>query len=47
MRQELGDFVFEDYDFDKSLGRREKREAAVLENGARYEGEWLPRTDVR
>jgi hypothetical protein len=47
MRQELGDFVFEDYDFDKSLGRREKREATVLENGARYEGEWLPRTDVR
>lgn len=47
MRANLGEFVYEDFPFEKKLGPREYREAAVLENGARYEGEWIPKTDVR
>ena len=42
MRQELGEFIYEDLAFEKKLGSREQRDAVLLENGAKYEGEWTP-----
>ena len=47
MRQELGEFVYEDKAFEKKLGPREHRESVQLENGARYDGEWIPNTQTR
>ena len=47
MRAELGDFVYDDYQFEKNLGPREQRVTAILENGARYEGEWIVNTQIR
>jgi hypothetical protein len=41
MRAQLGDFQYDDDHFERSLGDREQRNMVVLENGARYEGEWL------
>ena len=41
MRAQLGDFQYDDEHFERSLGDREQRAMVVLENGARYEGEWL------
>jgi hypothetical protein len=38
IRINLGDFDYSDE--PENLGEREVREMAVLENGARYEGEW-------
>jgi len=45
IRQELGDFDFGDE--PAGLGRRELRPMVVLENGAKYEGEWLINSDIR
>jgi hypothetical protein len=40
--------VFDDHEYEKSLaGRRDVREGVVLENGARYEGEWQEGSDIR
>ena len=47
MRERLGPFVYNDYQFEKELGQRERREMVILENGARYEGEWLVQSNVR
>jgi len=47
MRMKLGDFRYTEFEFEKSLGQREKRTAIVLANQARYEGEWLVGTDIR
>ena len=45
IREQLGDF---DYDEEPAgLGRRELREMMLLENGAKYEGEWLIGTHTR
>ena len=41
MRLELGDFIYDDTAFERKLGQREQRNMVTLENGARYEGEWL------
>ena len=41
MHEQLGGFYYDDHAFEKTLGYRESREMVVLENGARYEGEWL------
>ena len=41
MRDRLGEFDYDDLQLEKQLGKRETRAMAVLENGARYEGEWL------
>jgi len=40
MRQQLGPFEFQEH-LEKDLGKRMFREMVVLENGARYNGEWL------
>ncbi len=32
---------------DKDFIEREKKPLILLENGAKYEGEWLKNTDVR
>jgi len=45
IRRKLGAF---EYGTDTTaLGRREQRAMASLENGARYEGEWLVGTNIR
>jgi len=47
MRAQLGAFSYDDDQFEKMLGERENRMMVILENGARYEGEWLVNTQVR
>ena len=47
MRAQLGDFQYDDEHFERSLGDREQRAMVVLENGARYEGEWLLGSQIR
>lgn len=47
MRQQLGPFVYDDHKYEMSLGQRDNRQMAILENGAQYEGQWLRGTDVR
>jgi len=47
MRDQLGEFNYDDFQFEKSLGNREQRDMVILENGARYEGEWLQGLSVR
>jgi len=47
MRAQLGAFSYDDDQFEKMLGERENRMMVILENGARYEGEWLVSTQVR
>jgi len=47
MREQLGAFSYDDFQFEKQLGKREGREMVILENGARYEGEWLTSSSVR
>ena len=47
MRAQLGDFQYDDEHFERSLGDREQRSMVVLENGARYEGEWLLGSQIR
>ena len=37
----LGEFVFDDFEFEKTLGQTEKRPMHTDEYGDRYEGEWL------
>jgi|688.fasta_scaffold434628_3 hypothetical protein len=44
MRADLGEFVYDDGHFEKAAGPREARITVILENGARYEGEWLKGT---
>lgn len=45
IREQLGDF---DYDEEpKGLGKRELRDMVLLENAAKYEGEWLIGTNIR
>ncbi len=45
IREQLGDFEFGQD--PQGLGKREFRSMVVLENGARYEGEWLNGSSVR
>jgi len=47
MRADLGEFVYDDTNFEKAAGPREARITVILENGARYEGEWLRSTQIR
>lgn len=47
MRAQLGEFSYDDDQFERQLGEREQRPMVILENGARYEGEWLTSTQVR
>ena len=44
MRADLGEFNYNDSQFERILGPREQRSSVVLENGARYDGEWIPNT---
>ena len=45
IREQLGDF---DYgDMPQGLGHREMREEVVIENNAKYTGEWIVGTNVR
>jgi hypothetical protein len=43
----LGDFVYNEFTYEKTLGRRELRDGQILENGAKYCGEWLQGTETR
>ena len=43
----FGSFNFTDAEFEKNLGKREKREAQTLNNGSSYEGEWIVDSDIR
>lgn len=45
IRQQLGDFDFGNEEVDH--GQREFREELTLENGAKYEGEWLLGSEIR
>ena len=47
MREQLGEFNYDDFQFEKELGNRERRDMVTLENGARYEGEWLQGLSIR
>lgn len=47
MRADLGEFIYNDSYFERQLGPREQRVSVVLENGARYDGEWIPNTQIR
>jgi len=47
MRAQLGEFCYDDDQFERQLGDREQRIMVILENGARYEGEWLLSTQIR
>jgi hypothetical protein len=44
MRADLGEFVYDDTNFEKAAGPREARITVILENGARYERDWLRST---
>lgn len=41
MREQLGAFVYNETTIEKDLGKRQSKEMVVLDNGARYMGEWL------
>jgi len=41
MRAQKGPFVYSDFEYEETLGERELRPMQVLENKARYQGEWL------
>ena len=43
----LRPFEFIDAEFEKSLGKREKRNTETFVNGNYYEGEWIVNTDIR
>jgi len=48
MREQLGDFVFDDGEFEAQIqGKVENRDVIMLENQARYEGQWLKGQEVR
>ena len=47
MREQLGPFSYDEVAFEKQLGVREQRDMVILENGARYEGEWLRGQPIR
>ena len=47
MRATLGPFNYNDHAHEQRLGDREVRPMQVLENKARYQGEWLVNTDIR
>jgi len=47
MREQLGEFNYDDYAYEKKLGSREMRQMVMLESGAQYEGEWLRGSQVR
>lgn len=42
----LGDFQY-DPKLEQDFGRRETRKLAIMENGAKYTGEWLVGTQIR
>ena len=47
-KREECSFIFFDYPkFMETLGQLEERDMIILENGARYEGQWLVNTDIR
>ena len=41
MREQLGPFNYDDLESENQPGELEQREMVTLEDGARYEGEWL------
>ena len=45
IREQLGDFDYGDY--PQGLGQREMREEVVIENNAKYTGEWIVGTNIR
>lgn len=47
IREQLGDFKYEDAAYEKQLGQCEHRPLVLLENGAQYEGEWTRGTQIR
>ena len=47
MRAIIGEFEYDDPTFEEQLGAREKRPMVLMENGARYIGEWLLSNKIR
>ena len=47
MRDQLGAFSYDDFGFEQKLGQREERDNVLLENGAKYQGEWLVQSQTR
>ena len=47
IREQLGDFIYDDEEYDQTLGKREYRPLTYLENQAQYEGEWLRGSQIR
>jgi len=43
----LGEFFYQDSVQESKLGQRETRKATILENGAKYEGEWIVGSECR
>ena len=41
IREQLGDFIYDDEEYELQLGKRTYRPLTYLENQAQYEGEWL------
>jgi hypothetical protein len=46
-RAQLGAFVYNSHSHEHTLGNREERDTQMLENGAKFKGEWLVNTEVR
>jgi hypothetical protein len=47
MKLKLGDFEYDEFKFEKDLGSRTEKPVILLENGAKYLGEWLNHTEIR
>lgn len=46
-RKLLSEFKYEDHAFESTLGEREARDMKVMDNMARYTGEWHKTKNVR
>lgn len=44
---QIGDFKFDDHKFEAMLGNRELRKLTLMDNGAKYTGEWLLDSNIR
>ena len=46
-RKKLFCFIYDYHKFERNLGQLEERDIIILENGARYKGQWLVNQDIR
>ena len=46
-RKQLGEFTYDQKDYEETLGQRDTRPETTIESGAKYSGEWLKGSQVR